>query len=105
MSYQQHHRRKETSKPETSNNDSKKADDNEHDEYDEQPIRTNLFHQLSIQDIDEISTDQGHDEDEQAITVRKRRQRFLVHHLKELFETKLNAKHFDYEQTTASIVK
>lgn len=96
---------KETSKPETSNSDSRKADDNELDEADEQPVRTNLLHQFSIQDADEITSGQGHDEDKQATKVDKRRQRFLVHHLKELFETKLGAKHFDYGQTTAAIVK
>jgi hypothetical protein len=102
-----HHKRhpKETTKPETSNSDSKKADDNERDEDDVQPGRTNLFHQFSINGVDEISQDKGHDQDKQATTVDKRRQRFLVHDLKELFETKLGAKHFDYGQTTASIVK
>jgi hypothetical protein len=100
-----HNNHKETSKPETSNSDSQKADDNERDEDDKQPVRTNLIHQFSIQDADEILHDQGHDEDEQATTVDKRRERFLVHHLKELFETKLGAKHFDYGQTTATIVR
>ncbi|UJR29013.1 hypothetical protein I4U23_010231 [Adineta vaga] len=100
--------RKETTKPETSNSDSRKADDNEKDEYDDeekQPVRTNLVHQLSIQDIDEVVHDQGHDLDEQATKVRKRRQRFHVHHLKDFFETKLGAKFVDYGRTTASIVK
>jgi hypothetical protein len=97
--------RKETDKPETSNSDSQKADDNELDEADEQPVRTNLIHQFSIQDADEVVDDQGYDLDEQATKVDKRRQQFLVHHLKDLFETKLGAKHFDYGQTTAAIVK
>jgi hypothetical protein len=104
MPHQQHHP-KETSKPETSNSDSRNADDNERDEDDEQPVRTNLIHQLSIRDADEVSHDQGHDQDHQATKVHQKRQRFLVHHLKELFETELGAKHFDYGQTTASIVK
>ncbi len=99
------HHPKETSRPETSNSDSKKADDNERDEDNEQPVRTNLFHQFNIKYVKELAQDQGYDLDKQAVKVDKRRQRFLVHHLKELFETKLNAKHFDYEQTTASIVK
>lgn len=101
----QHHP-KETSKPETSNNDSRRADDNERDddEDDEQPIRTNLVHQLSIQISDQID-EIGHDQDEQATKVDQRREKFLVHHLKDLFETKLGATHFDYRTTTQSIVK
>ncbi|CAF1193627.1 unnamed protein product [Adineta ricciae] len=101
------HHQKETTKPETSNSDSRRADDNEHDEDDisEQPVRTNLVHQFSIQDADEILDVQGHDEDEQATKVDQRRRRFLVHHLRELFEEKLGAKHVDYGQSTASIVK
>ena len=104
------HHPKETSKPETSNSDSRKADDNEHDEEedddaDEQPARTNLVHQFSVQDVDEVEAAQGHDLDEQATKVDKRRRRFLVHHLRELFETKLGAKHVDYGQSTAAVVK
>jgi len=99
------HNRKETSKPETSKSDSQKADDNELDEDDKQPVRTNLIHQLSVKDADEVLHDQGYDQDEQATKVGKRRERFLVNHLQELFETKLGAKHFDYGQTTAAIVK
>ena len=68
-------------------------------------MRTNLVHQFSIQDADEILDVQGHDEDEQATKVDQRRRRFLVHHLRELFEAKLGAKHVDYGQSTASIVK
>jgi hypothetical protein len=104
MPDRQHHP-KETTKPETSNSESKKADDNERDQDDKQPARTNLIHQLSITTADEIIDDEGHDQDKQAIKVNKRRQQFLVHHLKDLFETKLGAKHFDYGQTTASVVK
>lgn len=104
-----HHPRhpKETTKPETSNNDSRKADDNEHDEEDaeEQPVRTNLVHQLSIQAVDDAIDGQGHDLDEQATKVEHRRRRFLVHHLKELFETKLGAKHIDYGVSAAAIVQ
>jgi len=101
------HHRNETSKPETSNSDSQKADDNEHenDDDDEQPVRTNLIHQFSIQDASEILPDQGHDQDKQATKVDKRRQQFLVDHLKDLFETKLGAKYVDYGQSTAAIVK
>ena len=96
--------RKVTSKPETSNSDSRRAEDNERDDDDnEQPVRTNLLHQFSVQVTKHV--DQGHDLDEQATKVDRRRQRFSVCHLKELFEKKLDAKHFDYEQTTASIVK
>ncbi|CAF0748690.1 unnamed protein product [Adineta steineri] len=116
MSDKQHHR-KETSKPETSNSESRTADDNERDNEDddkpdddddnndEQPVRTNLVHELNIKAIDDILHDQGHDLDEQATKVDKRRRQFLVHELKELFETKLGAKHVDYGQSTASIVK
>ena len=96
---------KATSRPETSNSESKRADDNERDEEDIQPVRTNLFHQFSIKDIKETGQSEGHELDEQATKVDKRRERFSVHHLKELFETKLKAEHFDYGQTTASIVK
>jgi hypothetical protein len=99
------HHPKKTSKPETSSSDSQKANDNELDEDDEQPARTNLIHQFSVKDAEEILDDQGHDQDEQATKVDKRRRRFLVHHLQELFETKLGAKHIDYGQTAASIVK
>jgi len=104
MHYRKRHP-KETSKPETSNSDSRKADDNERDEDDIQPVRTNLIHELSVQDVGEIVHDEGHERDEQAIKVDKRREQFLVHHLQELFERKLGAKHFDYGQTTAAIVK
>ena len=109
MSQKTHHYSKETTKPETSNSDSRRADDNElDDEDDEQPVRTNLFHQISIGDASEILHDhqgQGHDQDEQAEKVRKRKRRFIVHHLKELFEDKFGAQHFDYEQTMGSIVR
>lgn len=96
---------KQTTKPETSSSDSQKAADNEVDEDDKQPLRTNLLHQFSIQTAEEELDDPGHDEDEQATTVDCRRRRFLVHHLQELFEIKLGAKHFDYGQTMAAIVK
>ena len=97
---------KQTTKPETSNSDSQKADDNELDEDDdEQPMRTNLLHQFSIQTIEDSAADLGHDEDEQATKVDQRRRRFLVHHLQDLFEKKLGAKHFDYGRTMAAIVK
>jgi hypothetical protein len=94
-----------TSKPETSNSQSRRADDNERDEDDahEHPVRTNLLHQLSVQLTED--SDQGYDLDEQATKVRRRRRRFTVAHLKELFEKKQGAKHFNYGQTTASIVK
>ncbi len=72
MSLHKHHP-KETSRPETSNSDSKKADDNERDEDSEQPVRTNLFHQFSIKYVEELAQDQGHDLDEQATKVDKRR--------------------------------
>lgn len=104
--HQQRHHPKETSKPETSNSDSRRAEDNERDQEDddEQPIRTNLVHQLSIQIAEEID-ESGHDQDQQALKVDRRRQKFLVHHLKDLFEKELGAQHFDYGQTTQSIVK
>lgn len=104
MPHRQNHP-KQTTKPETSNSDSQKADDNELDEDDEQPMRTNLLHQFSIQTVDESVEDLGHDEDEQATKVDQRRRRFLVHHLQDLFENKLGAKHFDYGQTMGNIVK
>ncbi|CAF0920353.1 unnamed protein product [Rotaria sordida] len=103
MANHQHHRN-ETSKPETSYNDSQKADDNEYDDT-EQPVGTNLTHEFSFKDANEILRDLCHDQDEQATKVKKRKQKFQVHHLQELFETKLGAKHVDYEQSTASIVK
>ncbi|CAF2743426.1 unnamed protein product [Rotaria sp. Silwood2] len=81
MTDHQHHHN-ETSEPETSYHDSKKADDNEYDNT-EQP--------------NEILCDLCHDQDEQATKVNKRKQAFQVHHLKELFENKLGAKHVDYE--------
>ncbi len=58
-----------------------------------------------MKDSDETAHDEGHDQDEQAIKVNKRREKFLVHHLQDLFETKLGAEHFDYSQSTAAIVK
>ncbi|CAF3589797.1 unnamed protein product [Rotaria sp. Silwood1] len=103
MTDHQHHCH-ETSKPETSYNDSQKADNNEYDNT-EQPVGTNITHQFSFKDADEILHDLCHDQDEQAIKVNKRKQGFQVHHLKELFETKLGAKHVNYEQSTASIVR
>ena len=95
-----------TSKPETSNSESRRAADNERDDDDveeQQAVRTNLLHQFSVQVSEDA--DQGHDLDEQATKVDRRRERFSVAHLKELFEKKLGAKHFNYGQATASIVK
>ena len=106
MSHHQRHP-KATSQPQTGKSDSRKAPDNEHDEDDdaEQPIRTNLMHQFSIRDASDVGHNRGHDQDEQATKVDKRRQQFAVEHLKDLFENTLKAKHVDYRETTASIVK
>ena len=106
MSHHQRHP-KETSQPQTSKSDSQKARDNERDEDDdgEQPVRTNLMHQFSIRDANDAGHNLGHDQDEQATKVDQRRRRFVVDHLKELFEDTLKAKHVDYGETIASIVK
>ena len=93
------HHPKETFKLQARSSASRISNDNE------QPVRTNLRHQISIKDHDDILQDQGHDQDEQATKVNKQQRQFMVHNLKDLFENKLGAKHFDYEQTTASIVK
>ncbi|CAF5135674.1 unnamed protein product, partial [Rotaria sp. Silwood1] len=55
MTDHQHHCH-ETSKPETSYNDSQKADNNEYDNT-EQPVSTNITHQFSFKDADEILHD------------------------------------------------
>ena len=64
-----------------------------------------LMHQFSVRDANDVGHNRGHDQDEQATKVDKRRRRFAVDHLKELFENTLKAKQVDYGATIASIVK